>query len=278
MSKFMKGLSALLLVVGFLVVFAGCDTDRKSSDDAPKVDLNPEETFTSDDAPKTFTVEELSVKGPWGYDKSSNGERQYPLVVVGFWGEGSSEYASVEQRYPAFVIDYQKDSEGDGTLLAEWITRAIEAGYRIDINRIYLTGFSRGGSGSFPLAKGMQKGGRYFAAINRVAGQSQSDLTNEIAEKTAVWYHLGLADTEQRVTVARTTLANFRAYACNSEAKESKSNDTIQNYARETVRLNRGGFDMFIYSEYTGMGHDAGPCYSDTNIFPWMFSHSLSLR
>lgn len=240
--------------------------------------LDPVETFTEDESPLVTTFNAITVTGPWGYSRAENSSRYYPLVVAGMHGEGEGQYNNVNKLYPAFVIVYRKDGYSDGQALAEWIDAAKAAGYRIDANRIYLTGFSQGGSGSFPLAKGMQNKGKYFAAIVRVAGQSQSDLTSVIAEKTAVWYHLGLNDTQARVDVARATLANFRAYACNADAEETSVNDSITGYERTTVTLTRAGKAMFKYSEYTGMGHSASACYKDEDLFRWVFARTLAGR
>lgn len=237
--------------------------------------LNPEETFTQVDTPLSYTVAALNVTGPWGYQKSANKERLYPLLVSGCRGEGESNYQEIEQRYPAFVIDYQKNGVSDGEKLADWIDLAIAEGYRIDPNRIYLTGFSMGGSGSFPLARGMHNKGKFFAAIIRVAGQSESDLGEEIAKETAVWYHIGLTDTEKRVQVARQALETFRVYACNKKAKETTETDDITGHERSTITLTRSGTPYFKYSEYTDMGHTPSPCYKDKELFPWMFSMSL---
>ena len=65
------------------------------------VDLNPVETFAPEDAPDSYTVDSLSVTGPWGYKKPDNAARRYPIMVIGYWGEGAGTYAAVEQRYPA---------------------------------------------------------------------------------------------------------------------------------------------------------------------------------
>lgn len=241
-----------------------------------RLDLNPVERFDESDTPANYTFGSLVFKGPWGYNKPENAQRSYPLLVSGFWNEGSDHYAAVSQTYPAFVLSYQKDSEADGRFLGQWITNAIAAGYRIDINRVYLTGFSRGGSGSFPLARGMHEVGRHFAAIIRGAGQSQPDLGNEIAQKTALWYHIGLVDGPTRIQVAREALAFNRGYACNREAVESQTSDTLTGYARTTVTLTRSGLPMFRYSEYAGMGHTATPCYADSALFSWLFNCTLA--
>jgi hypothetical protein len=260
---------AILLTTLCLLTFFSCE---KMSD------LNPEETFTDSDAPVVLTHENRDFQSPWGYEKENNAERYYPILVSGMWGEGQRYYQDVAQDYPAFVIDYQKNSSYDGQVLANWIRSAVAAGYRIDTARIYLTGFSYGGSSSYPLAKGMYAEGLYFAAIIRCAGQSQSDLGNEIAEQTAVWYHIGLSDTETRVDVARDALEYMRNYTCNKRAKEKTSSDDITGYPRITVTLTRHRLPMFVYSEYTDMGHTPGPCYKDEELFPWLFNHSLKYR
>ena len=232
-------------------------------------------TYDPSDAPKTCSFGTLEFKGPWGYDRPENATRMYPLLVSGFWNEGRDHYADVAQTHPAFVLSYQKDGEADGEFLGHWITNAVAAGYRIDLDRVYLTGFSRGGSGSFPLARGMYKAGRHFAGIIRGAGQSQPDLGNDIAEKTAVWYHIGLQDNAKRVEVARQALGLNRDYACNREAVESQTSDTLTGHTRTTVTLARAGRPMFRYSEYVGMGHVPAPLYKDPALFDWLFNCKL---
>ncbi len=250
-----------------------------SLNEAVNETLNPAETFTGADSGETFTVGGVSVTGPWGYARASNANRLYPLLVSGFWGDGASQYTassnSFNKRFPAFVLDWQKDGVGDGEALADWIDLAVSSGYRVDPSRIYLTGFSRGGSGSFPLARGMGNKGKYFAAILRMAGQSQSDLGDAIAAKTALWYHVGLNDEPARVGVARAALAHFRAYPSYSGAVEASVSDETCGVPRSTVTLIREGEPAFRYSEYAGMGHESGTCYRDRELFVWLFNRRL---
>ncbi|MBN1115933.1 MAG: hypothetical protein JXA77_01920 [Bacteroidales bacterium] len=269
MKQALKRRSLYPAIILLLMAFVSCEEEHI---------LNPKETFEDSDAPVEFIHENQVFQSPWGYDKSENASRKYPLLVSGMWGEGQAYYKTVAQDYPAFVIDYQKSSSSDGQSLAKWIKSAKDAGYRIDMNRIYLTGFSYGGSSSYPLAKGMYSENTYFAAIIRVAGQSQSDLGNEIAEKTAVWYHIGLSDTETRVEIARTALEYMRNYECNSKAAETKISDNLTGHERTTITLSRLGYPMFKYSEYTDMGHTPGPCYTDEALFAWLFNHSLEFK
>ena len=262
-----------VIIAMYLLIFVSCGKSPPGM-----VDLHQDEQFEDSDAPTKYIHKNVSFQSPWGYEKADNASRYYPLLVSGMWGEGRKYYNVVAQEYPAFVIDYQKSSSSDGQALGKWIKTAIDSGFRIDLNRIYLTGFSYGGSSSYPLAKGMYTEDIYFAAIIRVAGQSQSDLGNEIAQQTAVWYHIGLLDTKTRVDVAKKALEYMRNYACNSTVVENETSDRIDGYERTTVTLTRSGYPMFKYSEYAGMGHTPNPCYADDALFSWLFNHSLEYR
>jgi hypothetical protein len=275
MNTLNRGFALFGILAFALFVMACSDASADGAYEANQPALDPVETFTEDDAPKTLVHDGRQFKSPWGYEKSGNAKRSYPLLVSGCWGEGQGEYSAISQKHPAFVIDYQKNGTQDGSILADWIDSAIADGYRIDQTRVYLTGFSQGGSGSYPLAQGMHAKGKYFAAIIRVAGQSQSDIGNAIAERTAVWYHIGLEDTDQRVQVARNALKNFRAYPSYANAVETTSEDTVTGMERTTVTLTRGGIPSFKYSEYPTMNHTPGPCYDDPELFEWMFRMRL---
>jgi hypothetical protein len=243
---------------------------------------NPIEEFTEADRPGTVVVRTSSLSFnldlPWGYARSANASRKYPIVVNGCWGEGGLFSEPVRKKYPAFFLDFNNYSTDEhGALLAD-LLGSIESGYRIDAGRVYLTGFSQGGSGSFKLVRGMLSKGKLFAAVIRVAGQSESALAEEAAEKTSLWYHIGLSDDASRVSVARATYADLKARAVNAQAKESTATDALTGFSRTTRTLTKDGIDIFKYSEYEGMGHDPGPCYADPALFDWLFAQSLDLR
>jgi len=173
-----------------LVIFFACDNSGDSSDDDSgngyKVD-NPVESFTKEDEPSSFSIDTFNFVTPWGYERTQNADRKYPIVVNGCWGEGPHFSESVRKKYPAFYLDFNNYyTESDGQILADLIDKTIKAGYRIDTNRIYLTGFSQGGSGSFKLVRGMHSKGKLFAAIIRVAGQSESILLDAAVLTTSV--------------------------------------------------------------------------------------------
>lgn len=266
-----------LLFISLIGIFTLASCEEKSTA-TPMEELNPEETFVEADAPEEFVHGTIAFKTPWGYKKEDNASRRYPILVSGMWNEGRKFYQDVAQQFPAFVITYKEKTETRGMELGDWIRAVVDKEYRIDTNRIYLTGFSYGGSSSYPLAKGMYKKGTPFAAVIRVAGQSKSDLSNEVAEKTAVWYHIGLNDKASRVDVAHKAIELVQSYDCYNGATESTVTDTITGYDRKTVTLTRSGIEMFKYSEYTNMGHTPTPCYRDKELFVWLFNHSLKNR
>jgi predicted peptidase len=239
----------------------------------------PTENFTSADTPTTNKLQTWDLTTPWGYGKSENASRKYPLVVNGCWGEGPLFGESVRKEYPAFFLDFNNYStESDGAILADLIDAALQANYRIDTNRIYLTGFSQGGSGSFKIVRGMLAKGKLFAGIVRVAGQSESVLAEGAVAKTSLWYHIGLNDSTDRITVARATYTNLKGHASNATAIETTTADTLTGYSRTTKTLTKNGIEVMKMSEYQGMGHDPSPCYRDPALFDWLFGQSLACR
>lgn len=237
------------------------------------------ETFTESDKPDTIKLQNFNLTTPWGYNKMENKARKYPLVVNGCWGEGHLFRENVRMKYPSFYLDFNNYStESDGETLANLIDEAIRQNCRIDTDRIYLTGFSRGGSGSFKIVRGMLTKGKLFAGIIRVAGQSESVLPDEAVEKTSIWYHIGLKDLNVRIDVARAAYTYLKGTPTNATAAESIVTDSITGYTRTTKILTKNGIEIVKMSEYQGMGHEPGPCYNDPALFDWLFSQSLDHR
>ena len=234
-------------------------------------------------APKKDTSEGFKLQLPWNYDST----RAYPLVVS-LHGAGGGPYAPCmigndEERkaYPSFFMAPHTPA-GSWGAASSWLISQIETlkgRYRIDTNRIYLIGFSMGGSGSFAVANAyFDYNGQLFAGIVRLAGQSKTAVRDEIARKTSVWYHIGLDDIKKRVRVARDAYQFVKAFGGNASAVESSVTDTIRGYERTTFTLTRNNVEIMKKSEYKGLGHDSGVPFADPQVLKWLFSQSLANR
>jgi predicted esterase len=279
----MKKKSGFRLSIVFLALFAlaSCAQGQGGGDSTADDNavVTPPETFTAADAPVTEKLRTQDLVTPWGYLRPVNSARKYPLVVNGCWGEGGLFDESVRKKYPAFYLDFNNySSESDGATLADMIDEAISADWRIDPNRIYLTGFSAGGSGSYKIVRGMLTRDKLFAGIIRCAGQSETVLADEAVAKTSLWYHIGLSDDAVRIEVARDAYAYLKGKKANASAVETTKNDTITGFARTTKTLTKNGIEIVKMSEYAGMGNDPGPCYKDPALFDWLFAQSLARR
>ena len=243
--------------------------------------------FTYDKERNQFLLE------PWNYNLPHNGTRKYPLIVYlhGSGGAGDISYLnhigydnrdssddetaiSFQKNYPCFVLIPQTNSEWDNNALIEQVEH-IKNNYRIDDSIIYLIGYSMGGSGSYSFANAYYDfNGHLFAGIIRLVGQSQTTVRNEIADKTAIWLHVGLADTDLRIQVTREAYDNLKNY--HSDAIEEVSSLSIPGYAGTTHTLTINNDDRFKLTEYENAGHNiVNIPFRDKNVMEWLFKHKL---
>lgn len=243
------------------------------------------ETYTYDD---NGTARSYKLMLPWNYDKDYNAERYYPLMInVHYSGSLVANNTERMQNYPCFSLDSGSDSPWFFAMIAELVTD-----YRIDTNRIYLAGFSAGGSGSYPFASHLEANqGLTVAGIVRCAGGSNSELSEAIAGKTSVWYHVGLQDSydfgygngllsddphdERRIS--NQAYAYVKDLDTSADAVESVETGTRSGYECTTTTLNLAGVDIFRKSHYAEMGHSA-PAYNDPEVVEWLFNQHLSNR
>jgi predicted peptidase len=111
----------------------------------------------------------------------------------------------------------------------------------IDPARIYLTGLSMGGYGSWDLAARMPD---RFAAVIPICGGGDEATAAKIKD-LPIWCFHGDADSAVRVGRSRTMIEALRA---------------------------AGGTPK--YSELAGVGHDSWtPAYRDPDVLAWLFAH-----
>lgn len=271
------------LFAAFLVT--ACSVDAAVEDGAELIPPPIRETFDIADRPviEHDGTEDFELLKPWNYEKSWNANRKYPLVIS-LHGSGGSYYKPCivgnddeMKRYPCFFFSPTASSwGGSGDTWVRTRIAALITDYRIDPNRIYLMGYSMGGSGSYPFAsKCYSEQGVRIAGIVRLAGQSQPQLDAAIRDKCAVWYHIGLTDSEARVEIARDAYNRTKTHF-GSAVTESVTPDEIESKPRTTHTLVRNGRHFFKKSEYTDVGHSPSVPFRDPAVLAWLFSQTLT--
>jgi predicted peptidase len=191
---------------------------------------------------------------PGGSDGTDNLRQLVPLVGVLMGRAQATE--------PAFVLAPQ-DPKGD-----KWVTGSVgppfrnyrqtdrpqseatalvlaaidelQAKYAIDADRVYLTGASAGGTGTWDLIT--RNGNGRFAAAVPLNGANDPSRAAAIA-KLPIWAFHGADDKTAPVENTREMVANLRALG--SPVK---------------------------YTEYPGVGHDCDRAYDEPALFPWLFA------
>lgn len=202
--------------------------------------------------------------------------REYPLVVV-LHGAGerggdntrqlfhvAQEFLAARERHPAFVVFPQCPEgvwwTGDNTLrnipaepgVEKPLPRVIDLINRlrkelpVDQSRIYITGLSMGGFGTFALVAQLPD---TFAAAVPVCGGGDPAWADKLAT-TPMWIFHGDAD-----------------------------NVVPPQKSREMVEAIRRAGGNVQYREYPGVGHDSWtPTYSDPAVMDWMFAQRRPQR
>jgi hypothetical protein len=266
-------------ILCFLFVFSGIATAaQRTVAPLPPVETFPESTRAFDQ-PITYreaSDNQLVWRTPWGYNREENRLRTYPLVVFGPHKEATLYFTEeIRKRFPAFYFDYGNSGVSAGQNLSDFIdARMRDQGYRIDPNRIYLTGWSQGGSGGYDTIQGMLNRGKCFAAFIRIAGQSKYILPSGAIDKIAISMHIGLEEPDTRVQVSRDLYAYLRDHPANATAVETILDEPA--LGRTTKVLTLDGVDVIRYSEYPDMGHTHSEPYADPAIFEWLMTRAIS--
>lgn len=281
LPKIFLGLSPVLFITLIM-----CKKDTTSGIPGPEV-------FEASNKPKFGYISPGNYYfcKPWNYEKDFNATRKYPLVVylhgsggageptdLTYLGYGDSDKATAfKSTYPVFVYAAQTPTEWDNAILISQIEQ-IKKDYRIDPNRIYLIGFSMGGSGSYSLANDyFDFNGQLFAGIIRLAGQTQVAVKETIAKRTSIWLHIGVLDEPVRVTVTRQAYDFLKTF--HPDASETSSEVTIQYHPGTTLTLTKNNIEIVKKTEYSADGHGVNIMpFFDDNVLAWLFSQSLLKR
>ncbi len=163
---------------------------------------------------------------------------KYPCFVLAPQCRADKKWSDVNWSDPTSQPLPEKPSEDLQAALAE--LKAVCNAEPVDENRIYLTGLSMGGYGSWDLAERMPE---HFAAVAPICGGGDNSKADKLVKLPIYCYH---GDQDQAVPVVR-------------------SRGMIEAITKA------GGHPK--YRELSGIGHNCWDrAYSDADgVIPWMF-------
>lgn len=242
---------------------------------------NPVESFVPGDAPTSFTLEGFEWELPWRYNKPENVNCRYPLVVFTLRHEASPFFTTeLRKRYPAFFVTADSSTDAQSATFAAAVNKLIDTHqYRIDISRVYLTGFSWGGACTFKFVRAFHARGQPVAAVSRIAGDTEPNYNPDAVGNAAFWLHVGLEDTAVRIARIRNLYAAMKADPGNADAVESTVDDELiyngVTIRRTTKILTKHGIGIVKCSEYYNQGHACFAFYKEPAFFEWLFSRKV---
>ncbi len=189
---------------------------------------------------------------PEGY--SSDSDKKWPVMLfLHGAGERGSDVNKVKVHGPPKIVQNRKDfpfivvspqCPSDSwwrpfELIA--LLDEIQSQYKVDPDRVYLTGLSMGGFGTWDLATQYPQ---RFAAIAPICGGGNPVLARRIKDIPAWVFH---GDADRVVPVAR-------------------SDEMVE-------ALKKAGADV-KYTRYEGIDHDSWTkTYANEELYQWMLSH-----
>jgi predicted peptidase len=231
---------------------------------------------------------------PRNYNKNENISSKYPLVIYLHGGGGAGKINTLDflgysennspdnqkaenfqVNYPSIILVPQSPAGGWDPEKIIPLVEEFKSKYRIDNKRIYLIGYSMGGSGSYIFANGYYDYNQtLFAAIIRLAGQSQTTLREAISVNTSVWLHIGLNDVPKRIDVTREAY-DFLKLKC-IDSSESIENVNINGITGKTITLHSSNETEIKKTEYNDTGHGISRFpFDDNRLIKWMFGQRL---
>lgn len=251
------------------------------------VEILKEEIYKESDRPEFVQDQQndFYLCKPWNYDKSNNSEREYPLFVYLHGGGGDGKPSCLpcflndddKKKYPCFVYLPHSVRGWNQQKYIDQI-ESLKSQYRINKNRIYLMGYSMGGSGSYAHANRYYDYNKHlYAGIVRMAGQSQTIVREAIAEKTSIWYHVGLSDTPKRVEVANAAYKFLKEFPSNQSATEITIYSPNNEYPSVTTTLKLNDIEIVKFTKYNApVGHNVSHIpLIDPYLLEWLFNQSL---
>jgi len=187
--------------------------------------------------------------------------------------------SSFQTEHPAFIVSPQCPvgsnwtTPGVKSCVFEILDSLIKV-YKIDTNRIYVTGLSLGGNGTWDYLASYPG---FFAAAIPVCGWYDSSTVKNFSH-VPVWNNHGGGDGTVPVSNSRNLIMAYEklnipvVYAhCNGFVCNTISKDKQYRFVADNVD--------YVYSEYKNLGHNAwDSAYTDKTILEWLFSKRKRTR
>jgi predicted peptidase len=260
----MTHLSLALLALAVV----GCSTSRRSSTPAPT-------GFIERDVAVNGTAYRYKVYVPPGYDPA----RRWPVVLFlhGAGERGSDGELQVQvglapairrapERVPAIVVFPQapKDSSWSGTpgrMAIQALDQTMRE-FRGDPKRVYLTGLSMGGYGTWQLALEHPK--RFAALVPICSGVTYPRPNATWLRVTAV-----PADAPDPYAVVARGVRHIPVWAFHGDSDQA----VPVTQSRKMVEALRAAGSPAKYTEYPGVGHNSWDlAYAEPALWDWLFA------
>ena len=211
---------------------------------------------------KVFTADKSDAKYVVFIPHSYTGDKEYPLILFlhgagerGKDGEkqvkqgigNAIKFKGKEKTFPFIVILPQAvkgwQAEGDDAKRALAILDEVQKTYKVDNKRVYLTGLSMGGFGTWSLAAALPD---RWAAIVPICGGGNPKMAEKIKHIPCWCFH---GDKDGAVPVQR---------------------------SRDMIKALKDAGGEPRYSEFPYVGHNSwDPAYATEEVYSWLLSHKL---
>ena len=176
------------------------------------------------------------------------GESYGPLSLVAKWGPPRMAQRGDDLKYivvsPQCPGDDRWSSDKQQKLVLKLLDTIIRE-YKVDKDRIYLTGLSMGGEGSWKLAA---ENSKRFAAAVIICGEGETEKAGNLT-KLPIWVWHG--DKDESVS-------------------HQQSVDMVQ-------AIKKAGGERIVFTSMTNIGHNCwSAAYATPEVYSWLDEHTIS--